>query len=124
MRYTKKISLYVSAIVLGLFVMAVSASAQVRFGIQFGRGCYRPPIVRRYYAPNPFWYDGYYGDPYWNYHSERYYDKQALRTARRRLDKDENKYYSDGYITPKEEKKLDSDQYKLDRDRRRLHDDW
>ena len=125
MRHTKKFGLFASAIVLGLVFMAVSASAQVRVGVSFGhRGFYRPPIVRRYYAPNPFWYNGYYGSPYRNYRSERYYDKQSLRTAQNRLEKDEDKYYSDGYITSKEQKKLDSDHYKLDRDRRRLRNDW
>jgi hypothetical protein len=125
MRYAKKLGLFTSAIVLGLVFMAVSASAQVRVGVQFGGGYYhRPRFVQRVFVPGPFWYDGYYGDPYWRERSDRYYDRQSLRTAKHRLNKDEDKYYDDGYITPKEQRKLDSDRYKLDRDRNRLRNDW
>lgn len=120
MKYTKKIGLFVSAIVLGLVFTAVSASAQVRVGVQFGRGYYhRPRFVERVYVPDPFRSNGYYR----NRHSERYYDRESLQTAKRRLNKDEEKYTADGYITPKEQKKLDSDKYKLNRDRNRLRND-
>ena len=127
MRYTKKIGLTISAIVLGLTLTAISTSAQVRVGVHFGGGYRRTPIVRRYYAPNPFRYGGYYGfygTPYQSYRSERNYDRQSLQIARHRLNKDEEKYYSDDYLTPEEAKKLDSDYYKLNRDRRRLRNDW
>lgn len=125
MKYAKRIGLFTSAIVLGLVFMSVSASAQVRVGVQFGRGYYRPRVVSRVFVPDPFWYNGYYGDPYWRTRrSERYYDRESVGIARRRLNKDEDKYYADGYISPKEQKKLDSDHYKLSRDRRRLRDDW
>lgn len=124
MRYTKKLTLFASAIVLGLAFMAADASAQIRVGVNLGGGYYRPHYVRRYYAPVYPVY-GYYGNPYWNNgRSERYYDKQSFRTAKHRLNKDEEKYYSDGYVTPKEQEKLSSDYYKLNRDRRRLHNDW
>ena len=121
MRYTKKLGLFFSAVVLSLALMASTSSAQVRVGIRFGSGYYRRPVVHRYYAPLPY---GYYGGPYRRYHSDRYYDRQSLNYARHRLVKDEDKYYSDGYLTPKESKKLDSDYYKLNRDRRRLRNDW
>lgn len=120
MRYTKRIGLFVSVIVLSLGFMVASASAQVRVGINFGRGYYRPRVVQRYYVPvAPY---GYYG--YRRYRSERHYDRQSLNYAKRRLNNDEEKSYADGYVTPKEEKKLDSDYYKLNRDRRRLRNDW
>jgi len=120
MRYAKKIGLLTSAIVLGLVFMTVGASAQVRFGVRIGR----PRIVERVYVPGPFWY-GYDGNPYrYNPRAERYYDRQSLRTAKNRLNRDEEKFSADGYISPKEQKKLDSDQYKLNRDRRRLRNDW
>lgn len=92
--------------------------------MQFGRGYYRPPIVGRYYAPiYPYGYTGYY-NPYWQYHSERYYDWQSLNYAKNRLRNDEDKYYADGYLTDKEQRRLDSDRYKVARDRNRLRDDW
>lgn len=106
-------------------IIAANGSAQTRVGVQFGRAYHRPSIVRHYYYPgNPFWYNGYYGSPYWNQYSERYYDRKSVRTARNRLQKDEYKFNSDGIITPKEQKKLDSDYYKLNRDRDRLRNDW
>ncbi len=125
MRFTKRIGMAASAVVLGLAFMAVSASAQVRVGVNFGRGYHRRPvIVQRYYAP-VVPYDYYYGyHPYNRYRSENYYDHQSLNYAKHRLQKDEDKYYADGYITPKEEQKLDSDHYKLERDRQRLRNDW
>ncbi len=120
MKYTKKFGLLISAIVLGIAFMTVNASAQVRVGVSFGRGYYRPRIVQRYYAPvYPY---GYYS--YGRVRSERHYDKQSLNYAKRRLNHDEDKYYADGYVTPKEQEKLDSDYYKLNRDRRRLRNDW
>lgn len=122
MRYAKKLGILVSAVILGIAFMSVSASAQVRVGVSFGRGYYRP-VVRRYYAPvYPYGYYGYY--PFNRVRSERYYDRQSLNYAKHRLNNDEDKYYADGYITPKEQQKLDSDYYKLNRDRRRLRNDW
>ena len=122
MRYTKKFGLLISAVVLSLAFMASAASAQVRIGIGFGGGgYYHRPVVRRYYAPVPYsFYGGWYGP----YHSDRYYYRQSLHYAKRRLNRDEDRYYSDGNLTPKESNKLDSDYYKLNRDRRRLRNDW
>lgn len=129
MRYTKRIGIFVSAVILGLSFMAVSSSAQIRVGVRFGsghfgRGYYRPRVVERFYSPfRPVGYYGY-GNPYRGFYSERREDRQALGYAERRLDNDEYKFYSDGYITPKEQQKLDSDYYKLNRDKSRLRNDW
>jgi hypothetical protein len=83
MRYAKKLGLATSAIVLGLIFTAVSASAQVRVGVNFGRGFYdRPRYVQRVYIPAPVWSNGYYGNPYWRERSDRSYDRQSLRTAK------------------------------------------
>lgn len=127
MRYAKKFGLFASAILLGLTFMAVNTSAQIRIGVQFGHGYYHAPIVRRYYAPRyyepvvPVYYG--YQNPYWR-NSERYDDRQDLNSDRNHLRNDEYKYYSDGYINNHEERNLDKDYQRINRDRRRLNDDW
>lgn len=127
MRYVKKLGLFASAIVLALTFMAVNTSAQVRIGVQLGRGYYRPPVRRyyapRYYAPPVVTYGYGYGNPYWN-RSDRYYDRRNLNSDRNHLRKDANKYYSDGYITPHEQENLYKDRQRIYRDRNRVRNDW
>ena len=121
MRYVKKIGLLASMAVLYFGIMAVSTSAQVRVGVHFGLGYYRPTIVRRYYG-DPFWNYGY--NPYRSERAERYYDRESVESAQKRLQKDEYKFNSDGYLTPKEQEKLAEDRRKLDNARDRLRRDW
>lgn len=117
MQYVKKIGLLASMAVLYFGIMVVSTSAQVRVGLHFGRGYYRPPIVRRYY-----------GDPFRNYGynpcAERYYDRESVGEAQERLQKDQYKFNSDGYLSSKELEKLAEDRRKLDNARDRVRRDW
>lgn len=122
MRNVKRLGLLASAIVMILAFMAINTSAQIRIGVRLGGGYYPRPVVRRYYAPAPYYGYGY-GDPYWN-RSDRYYDRRNLSSDANHLRKDENKYYSDGYITPHEQNNLNKDYNRIYRDRRRLHNDW
>jgi len=121
MRYTKTLGLFASAIILGLVFMASSTSAQVRFGVRIGHPIYRPFFGPRYYVP-PITYYGYYDGPYW-WHSQKYEDKKALEKAEDHLEKDKLKYNAKGYVTAKEQAKLDKDQYEVDRAQRRVDDD-
>ena len=81
--------------VLGAFVVASSAQSPI----------YRRPVIIRHY--DPFWrgtlWDPYWGvrDPfYWDMRRE-YYDKRAVSDAQRKLAKDREKFYADGYLDPK-----------------------
>src|SRR5258708_22789515 len=88
MRYAKRMILIFSAIMLLFGAMIASVSAQSRTVVVS-----RPVIVRTY---NPFWGWGYWHDPYWNdpYYWEqrqRYYDRQSVRDAEKKLSKDQAK---------------------------------
>ena len=112
MNYFKRIGIFFSAIVLLLGIMVISGSAQTRNG---RRVVYKRPIIVRTYVRDPFWYsrawydpfyDPYFYDPYLRERRERYYKEKAVRDASRKLKKDQEKYYADGYLTAKERKKL------------------
>ena len=113
--------MFVAAAVLGLSAMAVGAEAQ--------RGFRGPVIVRsHFFVGGPYWNYGYWGGPYWNdpyYWDQRqkYYDRQSVNSAERKLDKDQAKYNSDGYLSPKEQEKLAKDREKYDKAIDRLHRD-
>ena len=124
MQYVKKIGFLASMVVFCFGLMAVSTSAQIRVGVHLGRGhFYRPPVVRRYYG-DPFRNYGFYGNPYRTERVERYYDRESVATAEERLENDRIKFNSDGYISPKEQEKLNDDRRKLDNARDRLRVDW
>lgn len=103
MRYTKRILTFIFAIFLLMGVATVTASAQTR----------KQRVVRYYYVQhNPFWSwnygwnDPYYYDPYLRERQTRYYKERDVRDKRNDLAEDREKYGSDGYLTPKEQKKL------------------
>ena len=123
MRYLKKIGLIFSAIILSVSALAINAEAQ-------RRGFHRPIIVRSHvFYGDPFWgWGGHRNDPYWNdpfYWEQRqkYYDRQSVRDAEKKLSKDKEKYNADGYLTPKEQEKLDMDREKYDKAVVKLHRD-
>ena len=113
MKYLKKFGLFISAIILVGSAMVSSAEAQ--------RGFHRPIVVRSHvYWGDPFWHYGYWGDPYWAdpYYLEqrqKYYDRQSVKDADKKLKKDSEKYNSDGYLSPKEQEKLAKDREKYDK---------
>jgi len=121
MRYLKKIGLVISAIILSVSALAISAEAQ--------RGFHRPIIVRsHFFYSDPFWGWSHWNDPFWNdpYYWEqrqKYYDRQSVRDAEKNLSKHKEKYNADGYLTPKEQEKLAKDQLKYDKAVERLHRD-
>jgi len=113
----KKLGLLILAIlmILGAFIVASSAQSPI----------YRRPVIIRHY--DPFWrgtlWDPYWGvrDPfYWDMRRE-YYDKRAVSDAQRKLAKDREKFYADGYLDPKEAEKLAKDQRDYDKAVERLN---
>jgi hypothetical protein len=100
---------------LGAAVM--SANAQRRY-----YRVYRPVVVTRPYWGfgygwrDPFWsswnYDPYFYDPYYREQVDRYNLQKDAADARKKIAKDREKYYKDGYIDPKEQEKLMKDQEK------------
>src|SRR5436190_23133729 len=107
----KKLVLLLFAIMMLLGAFVVASSAQGRY--------YRRPVIIRHY--DPFWrgtlWDPYWGvrDPfYWDMRRE-YYDKKAVSDAQRKLAKDREKFYADGYLDPKEAEKLAKDQRDYDK---------
>lgn len=103
MRYTKRIIIFIFAIFLLVGLASVAVSAQTR----------QHRVVRYYYVqPDPFWSfnhyynDPYYYDPYLRAQRTRYYKERDVRDKRNDLAEDREKYSSDGYLSPKEQKKL------------------
>jgi hypothetical protein len=122
MRYFKRTLL--SAIVLTfLIALAPSVSDGQRRVVRVRTGTYYPVITRRIYIRDPFWYDRYYSgwgypfgydpyfyDPYLRAQRDKYYREKAVRDSRKKLNKNREKYYADGYLTPKEREKLAKNQ--------------
>ena len=50
--------------------------------------------------------DPYYYDPYLRAQRDRYYKERDVRDKRKDLAEDREEYNADGYLTPKEQKKL------------------
>ena len=86
----------------------------------------RPVIVRRVFIRrDPFWYDRFWGypfgydpyfyDPYLRAQREKYYREKAVRDAKRKINKKRAKYWSDGYLSYEERKKLAKNQRKLEK---------
>lgn len=109
MRYTKQILALIFAILIFAGVGVSTASAQ--------RGrAYHGSVVRFSYIHRPFWgfdrwnydpfYDPYFYDPYLSERRTRYYKERDVRNKRKDLAKDREKYYADGYLSPKEQEKL------------------
>jgi hypothetical protein len=103
MRYTKRIIIFIFAVFLLVGMAAATASAQTR----------KHRVVRYYYVqPDPFWpwnrygNDPYYYDPYLRAQRTRYYKERDVRDKRKDLAEDREEYNADGYLTPKEQKKL------------------
>lgn len=120
MRYLKKIGLVISGIILSVCALAMNAEAQ--------RGFHRPIVIRSHIYSSPFWGWNSWNDPYWNdpfYWEQRqkYYDRQSVRDAEKKLSKDKEKYNADGYLTPKEQEKLAKDREKYDKAVVKLHRD-
>lgn len=70
----------------------------------------RPYSSRRYYDP---FYSPYYYDPYLRARRDRYYADQRVTRERRDMAEHKEKYYADGYITPKEQAQMIDDQRQL-----------
>jgi hypothetical protein len=117
MKLLKRIALSGLAVTFLTGIMVFGASAQTRVRLVRSTTS-QPVIVRRYYYNryyNPFWrgtlwdpfyYDPYYYDPYLRAQRDKYYKEKEVRDARRNLAKNQEKYGSDGYLTPKEQEKL------------------
>ncbi len=120
MRYAKRMILIFSAIMLLFGAMAASVSAQSR------RVIVRPVVVRSYdpfWGGFGYWHDPYWSDPYYMEQRQRYYDRQSVRDAQKKLSKDQSKYRSDGYLDPKEQEKLTKDQRNYQKALERLRRD-
>ena len=118
--------IFAALMVTGAFV--ISGPAQTR------RIIVRPVVVRRNVSPyrgyrnywgSPAWrysnvYDPYWNDPYLRYQEQRYYLQRELQGNERELQKHEQKYRADGYISPKEQKELADDIRDVQRSRQKL----
>jgi len=107
MRYVKRLTLLISAMIVLFGATAMDVSAQRR-GVVVVR---RPVIVRSHWG-SPFWHgwgwnDPYLYDPYLREQRDRYYKEKAVKDASKKLDKDKAKYTADGVLTDKEREKLD-----------------
>ena len=110
MRYSRHFVL-ISALFLFLSGLVLDVSAQTRTVTTVQR-----PVIVRHWSPyrswygnrwyDP-WYDPYFYDPYLMEQRERYYKEKAVKDTSRKLNKDKEKFGSDGVITAKEQKKLE-----------------
>ena len=109
--------MFVSAIILVGSAMAASAEAQ--------RGFHRPVVIRSHiFYGDPFWgWNNPYNDPYYWDQRQKYYDRKSVRDAQNKLNKDREKYGSDGYLTPKEQEKLAKDRRNYEKAVERLRRD-
>ncbi len=124
MRYLTKFALIISALVVFYGAAAVTTANAQRV--------YRRPVIIRHYDPfwrgtlwDPYWgWDrGFYRDPYYWQQRELYYDRKAVSDSQRKLAKDREKYYADGYLDSKEAEKLAKDQEKYNKAVRELNKD-
>ena len=120
---SKLILTFVFTMILFAGAAVSEASAQTRRSVSPGRVVVvQRPIVRRYYIRDPFWrydywnsgyyagyYDAYRFNPYLRYQEQRYRLERELRGNERELAKHREKYYADGYLTPKEREELADD---------------
>lgn len=135
MKYFKRTLL--SAIVIAFLIMfAPNSSDAQRRVIRVSTGTYYPVVTRRVYYGyrDPFWYDRYWGwgspfgydpyfyDPYLRAQRDKYYREKAVRDSRKKLNKNREKYYADGYLTPKEREKLAKNQRSYAKAVRKLHE--
>jgi hypothetical protein len=100
-------------------VAAIFAAGVVTVDAQYrGRRVivvHRPVWHRGFYRPYGFYdpfYDPYFYDPYLRAQREKYYLQQEVKDKRKDLAKHQEKYRSDGYISPKEQEKLMKDRQK------------
>jgi hypothetical protein len=115
MKLTKRFAILAFSFLMfaGLFAFsAQETSAQTR---TVTRVIYRPVYIspfysRRYYDP---FYDPYFYDPYLRARRDRYYAEQRVARERRDMAEHREKYYADGYITPKERAQMIDDQRQL-----------
>ena len=115
MKLTKRFAILAFSFLMLAGVFAFSAqdvSAQTRTRT---RVIYRPVYIspfysRRYYDP---FYDPYFYDPYLRARRDRYYAEQRVARERRDMAEHREKYYADGYITPKERAQMIDDQRQL-----------
>ena len=125
MKFGKRFLTLVFAVFMlgGLYVASAKA--------QTGRVIVRRPVVVRHYRYNPFWrshywrYDPFYADlyksPYERYLEEKWYAERELAGNQRELQKHQQKYRADGYISPKEQRELEDDIKDVQKARARLN---
>ena len=116
MKLTKRFAILAFSFLMLAGVFAFSAqdvSAQTRTRT---RVIYRPVYVYRPYY-NRWYYDPFYSsnyyDPYLEARRSRYYAEQRVARERRDMAEHKEKYYADGYITPKEREQMIDDQRQL-----------
>jgi hypothetical protein len=121
---------------------ALDVSAQTRTGVRAGRTVAVAPrivTVRRYpryytgyrrywnypfgYDPfryDPFWSDPYYTNPRLRELADRVHNENEVRRSRKKINDYRRKFSADGYITEKEQKKLNKAYRKYQKNLRRL----
>ena len=111
MKLTKRFAILAFSFLMlgGIFAFsATDVSAQKRVT----RVIYRPVFISRPYWYDPF-YDPYFYDPYLRARRDRYYAEQRVARERRDMAEHKEKYYADGYVTPKEREQMIDDQRQL-----------
>lgn len=136
MKKGRKLIVSAFAILMFAGALAINASAQTGGRVVIRRVKVRPVAVRHY--ASPYWgYSNYWGDPYWGYSSfynpywnnpylryqeQKYYLQRELRSNQRELQKHQQKYSVDGYISPKERKELDDNISDVQKSRQKLRE--
>src|SRR6476619_5196271 len=126
MKYGRRILMILFAMFMFTGALVISAQAQMGRVIV----ARRPVVVRPYYSPfyrARYWqyYDPFYADlyktPYERYLEERWYAERELSGDQRELQKHLQKYRSDGYVSPKEQREIDDDIRDVQKARARLN---
>lgn len=128
MKFLKRIGLSSLAILLFTGILTISSSAQITGRVSvgsrpaprriiitrpyYGGGFYRRGFYGGSYWGDPFWGGSYWNDPYYTNPrlralADRVYNENQVLKSKKKIREYNQKFNEDGYISEKEQKKLD-----------------